>query len=110
MIDRDTDPLQRTPRQNRSAHLWFKHIADELNSSGMDMQTVLAKRVGIRWTEEAVKESLFKVLAKAMYQKDSTTKLSTKEFTHVAEQLSDVMARDYGVIVEFPSEGSFNKK
>ncbi len=109
-VDRDSDPLQRTPKQNRAGHLWFKHIADTLNESGLDMQAVLAKRVGIRWTEEAVKESLFKVLAKAMYNVDSTTKLDTKQFTVVAEMLADVIAKDYGLQVDFPSEDTLRNE
>ena len=93
----------RTNLQNRAGHLWFTHISDELNSAGLDMQVVLAKRLGIMWTPEAVKECLFKVLAKAMYNKTSTTQLSTKEFSKVTEQLQAVLARDYGVNVEVPS-------
>ena len=101
---------QRTSRQNRSGHLFFRHVADELNSAGLDMQTVLQKRVGIRWTEVSVKEALFKVLAKAMYNKTSTAQLTKAEFTKVAEMLSDVLARDYGVSVEYPSEESLAQK
>lgn len=94
---------QRTSAQNRSGHLWFTHVADELNSAGMDMQVVLSKRLGIMWTPEAVKECLFKVLARAMYQKTSTTQLTSKEFTKVAEMLRDVIAKDYGLDIEYPS-------
>lgn len=94
---------QRTSRQNRSGHLWFKYIADELNDNDLLMQVVLAKRKGIFWTPEAVKECLFKVLAKAMYNKTSTTQLTTKEFSKVTEQLQAVLARDYGLNVEVPS-------
>lgn len=102
---------QRTNLQNRSGHLWFTHVADELNSAGMDMQVVLSKRLGIMWTAEAVKECLFKVLARAMYNKDSTTQLTTKEFADVTNMLRDVLARDYGVDVEVPSiESLINKK
>lgn len=93
----------RSTQQNKSGHLWFTHIADELNNSGLEMQVVLAKRKGISWTPEAVKECLFKVLAKAMYNKTSTTQLSTKEFSKVTEQLQAVLARDYGVNVDVPS-------
>ena len=99
----DKESKQRTLRQNKSAHLWFTHIADELNNAGLEMQVVLSKRKGIMWTGEAVKECLFKVLAKAMYNKDSSTKLTTKEFTDVTNMLRDVLARDYGVDVEVPS-------
>lgn len=94
---------QRSTQQNKSGHLWFTHIAEELNNSGLDMQVVLAKRHGIMWTPEAVKECLFKVLAKAMYNKTSTTQLTTKEFSKVTEQLQAVLARDYGVNVDVPS-------
>jgi hypothetical protein len=107
MIDRDTDPTQvnkqRTLKQNKAAHLYFAHLADTLNEHGLDMQAVLVKRQGIRWTEVSVKECLFKGLAKAMYNVDSTTKLSTKQFTKVAEMLGDLLARDYGVATQFPS-------
>lgn len=105
-VDRDKDPSQRTLKQNRAGHLYFTHVADALNDSGLDMQAVLSKRVGIRWTDVSVKECLFKGLAKAMYNVDSTTKLDTKQFTKVAEMLGDVLARDYGVATQFPSQES----
>lgn len=96
-------PKQRTLRQNRMAHLWFTHLAEALNESGNDMQVVLSKRMEVWWTPESVKECLFKALTKAMYNKDSTTQLTTKEFTKVADMLRDVLARDYGVNVDIPS-------
>ena len=94
---------KRTTQQNSAAHLWFAHIADTFNESGLDMQATLAKRVGLRWTPEAVKEVLFKVLSKAMYQKESTTQLSSAEFSKVADMLADVIAKDYGLNIEFPT-------
>jgi len=103
VLDMDKEAKQRTIRQNKSAHLWFTHVADALNESGNDMQVVLAKRMEIWWTSSSVKECLFKVLAKAMYNKESSTQLTTKEFTDVTNMLRDVLARDYGVDVEVPS-------
>ena len=100
---------QRTAQQNKAGHLWFQHIADTFNDQGLDMQATLAKRVGLRWTPEAVKECLFKVLARAMFNKDSTTKLTTNEFSKVAEMLSDVIARDYGLTIEYPSQESLER-
>lgn len=104
-VNRDIDPdqKQRTLKQNRAGHLYFAHIADTLNESGLNMQAVLTKRVGVRWTDVSVKECLFKGLAKAMYNVDSTTKLDTKQFTKVADMLGDILAKDYGVVTEFPS-------
>lgn len=109
-VNRDIDPQQRTLKQNKAGHLYFVHVADALNEAGMDMQAVLSKRVGVRWTEVSVKECLFKGLAKAMFNVDSTTKLDTKQFTQVAEMLGDVLARDYGVVTEFPSLESLSRQ
>ncbi len=97
---------KRTLKQNSAAHLYFSHVADALNSSGLDMQAVLSKRVGVRWTGVSVKESLFKILAMAMFNVKSTTELDTKQFTEVADMLGDVLAKDYGVVTEFPSAES----
>lgn len=97
------EDVKRTDPQRKSSHLWFKYIADTFNEHGLDKQTVLSKRVGIRWTAESVKEDLFKVLAKAMYQVDSTTKLTKEQHTKVAEMLADVIAKDYGLNIEYPS-------
>lgn len=106
-VNRDADPeqkpKQRSNKQNSAGHLYFSQVADALNDHGLDMQAVLSKRQGIRWTETSVKECLFKGLAKAMYNVDSTTKLTTKQFTNVAEMLGDLIARDYGVATQFPS-------
>lgn len=46
---------QRTIKQNSTLHLWFTHVADALNESGNDMQVVLAKRMEVWWTPEAIK-------------------------------------------------------
>lgn len=102
-MEGEKKPKQRTLAQNRAAHLWFTHLAEALNESGNDMQVVLSKRMEIWWTPESIKECLFKVLARAMYNKDSTTKLTIKEFIKVADMLRDVLARDYGVNVDMPS-------
>jgi hypothetical protein len=99
----ENKPKQRTLTQNRAAHLYFSQLADTLNEHGLYMQRVLAKRKDIVWTETSVKECLFKGLAKAMYNVDSTTQLDTKQFTKVADYLGDLLARDYGLDTQFPS-------
>lgn len=104
----DSKPVkQRSLKQNASAHMWFTHISNTLNDSGLEMQVVLAKRASIFWTPESVKEVLFKGVMKAMYPgKKSTTELSTKEFSKVSEALQMMMARDYEVSIDIPSQES----
>lgn len=94
----------RSIKQNRAAHLWFTHLADSLNDAGLEMKVVLAKRSEIWWTPEAIKEVLFKGVMRAMYpSKNSTTQLTTAEFSKVTESLQMLLARDYGLNVDVPS-------
>ena len=79
--------MQRTEKQNSSLHLWFREVAWMLNEGGYSFTTFMERLVkaGIDtpFTEENVKEYYFKLLAKAMFQKESTTELTTGEMSEV---------------------------
>ena len=47
---------QRTAKQNRALHLYFTHLADELNSAGLDMRKTLKPGVEIPWDGKSIKE------------------------------------------------------
>lgn len=99
---------KRTLKQNKALHLFFRKLADELNSKGYDMRIVLKPSYKIRWDEKSVKENLWKPLQEAMYKIDSTTQLERKDLTRVHEELMEILQSnpelsemDY---VDFPSE------
>ena len=69
----------RTEQQNRSLHLLFRMLAEELNLAGLDMRKTLKPDIDIIWTDKSVKEYLWRPIQKAMYQKKSTTELNKQE-------------------------------
>lgn len=101
---------KRTDPQRKSSHLWFEHIADTFNESGMDLQKVLVKRVPIRWSGHMVKEILFKGLAHTMYGVDSSAKLTKEQHTKVADTLVDLLAHEYQIKVDYPSRESLENE
>ncbi|MHA1400177.1 MAG: hypothetical protein ACTSQE_07495 [Candidatus Heimdallarchaeaceae archaeon] len=94
---------QRTLKQNRSLHLWCELLAKGLNDSGLSMMRVLKQEAEIPWTKESVKEFLFKEMMRAMYQKESTTKLTTKELNKTSEVLIRHLGQKFSIQVDFPS-------
>jgi hypothetical protein len=98
---------ERTVKQNKALHLFFKMLANELNGKGAYMNVVLKPTAQIQWDEKMVKEHLFKPLLKAMYKKESTADMDTSEVTSVHERLMllltgrDDLQIDY---IDFPSE------
>ena len=95
---------KRTLTQNAALHLFCERLATELNLAGLDMKRVLKPTVDIPWTKESVKTHLWKSIQDAMFEKDSTTKLTTKEVGEVYEVLNRHLGEKFSIHVEFPSE------
>jgi len=94
---------KRTSKQSRALHLMFEHIAKNLNDAGLDMRRTLKQEIDIPWSKETVKEHLFRPIMKAQLEKDSTTKLSTKEIDLVVNTLTRHLGQRFGIQVSFPS-------
>lgn len=97
---------KRTLSQNRALHLWFEFVAAQLNGAGLDMRRTLAQDIEIPWNKDTVKEMLYKPVMEAQTGKDSTTDLTTKELSQVAETITRHLAQKLGIDIEFPSEES----
>lgn len=94
---------QRSKLQNRAGHKWFTEYAQALNDAGYDQKQVFSKvAYDIPNTPESFKE-LFRSFAKAMYGYESTTELSTKEFSEVCDVVQRELGEKLGVTVRFPS-------
>lgn len=94
---------QRTITQNKAMHLYFTLLANSLNDAGLDMKKVLKPSIDINWTPEAVKEYLWKPIQDAMFQKDSTTKLNTKQVGQIYEVLNRHLGEKLEVHIPFPT-------
>lgn len=93
----------RTDKQNRALHLYFTHLAEELNNAGYDMRKTLKPSVEIPWTSRTVKDFLWRPIMKAQVMKESTTELTTKEIDLIFDTLNRHLSEKFGVSVMFPS-------
>lgn len=96
------DSLQkpRTIKQNKAIHLYFTLVADALNGAGLDIKT--AVDLDIPWTPENVKNLLWRPVQQTMLDKQSTTRLTTKEIDQVWEVVNRYLA-SLGIHEPFPS-------
>lgn len=84
-------------------HKWFELVAAELRVSGIDMRKALAKDIEIPATPELVKECIWRVTQNAMFSKESTTELTTKQVIEVYEVLNKHLGETLHIHVPFPS-------
>ena len=94
---------KRTDKQNRSLHLLFKLLAEELNENGLDMRKTLKPGVEIPWSGDSVKEFLWRPIQEAQLNKKSTTELTTKEIDAVFDTITRHIGEKFGIYVPFPS-------
>lgn len=94
----------RTELQNNAVHVYFRLLAKALNDAGWDMKKTLKPGIEIPWTEEMVKTHIWKAVQSAMFEKDSTTKLTTKEVNEVYAVVDRHLSEKTGVHVEFPKD------
>jgi len=92
----------RTLKQNASTHLWCTQIAKTLNDSNMYISDTI--KTEVNWSMETVKEILFKPIVKALYNKNSTTKLSRNEFEKIIDTLTLIFGNKGVVLPPFPNK------
>ena len=97
----------RTEQQRKSIELFCKLLAGRLNDAGMYMVKtlkVLRKKpeVDVQWTQEEVKDRLWRPVQRALYEKESTTDLNIQEVSQVYEILNKNLSEKIGVGCEFP--------
>ena len=94
---------QRTIQQNRALHLYFTHLADELNGAGYDMRKTLEPEVDIPWNGKTIKEFLWKPILHAQLGKESTTEMTTKDIDLIFDTINRFISEKFGLTVSFPS-------
>ena len=102
---------QRTDSQNRSLHLWFRHVAKALNDAGIDQKATIDKLqtrgLDIPWTDSAFKENVWKPIYKAMSGNESTTDANRTDYNAEYMGLCKWFAQEFGVTLPpFPDRFS----
>lgn len=94
----------RTGQQRKAIEVYCRLLGEALNDAGFEMKAVLAvKEVDVPWTQELIKEVLFKPIMQSMTEKFSTTKLNTKEVNDVYRVLDRHISSNFGISIPFPS-------
>ena len=86
------------PNQKGFVLTWIDYIKDSVFIADSD------------WTKELVKNLLWRKLQTSMFNKKSTTRLTTIETQEVYKQLDKVMGESFGVHVEWPSKESLSEQ
>lgn len=97
--------MQRTTQQNKALHKYCELVAQQLNDAGYDLKAVLDKKaIPVPCTKENIKENIIKPIEKALFNKISTTELTTGEVTEVYDVMTKWLGEQFTIYVPWPSE------
>jgi len=94
----------RTLQQNRALHKFFVIICEQLNELGMEFNYTGLKgqNISLRYTPDLVKNFFWRPIQIALFDFESTTKLTTSEMNQIIDIIIKFFA-DKGILLEFPS-------
>lgn len=104
-VDIAVGQRQRSDQQRKAIEVYCAELAKAMNAAGLDQRAVLASMregVEIPWSQDRVKDTLWREVQKAMLDKSSTTNLSRQEVSQVYEALNRWTSQTLGVSVAFP--------
>jgi len=93
-------PSIRSIQQNKAMHKYFQIIADELNQHGLYIQDII--KTEAPWDAHRVKELIWRPTQRTLFNKKSTTQLTTKEVKETEEVIGRALAHK-GMNISFPS-------
>lgn len=93
----------RTWRQNNTLHLLFRRMAEALNDAGFEIPHPFKPDLEIPYSEESVKELLYKPIITMYFKVDRSTDLDTKQLSESMTILVDAVNRNTGVYVHIPT-------
>lgn len=94
---------QRTLTQNSALHLFCENLATTLNDAGIDFRLFLKDGYPVPFTQELVKNHIWRPIQKAVTGKESTTKPQAHEYAQIYDVLNCKMA-EFGIFVPWPSK------
>jgi len=100
----------RTLSQNSAIHLYCEMIAEMFTDMGQmfTYRGVKGVDMEIKYTMELVKSTIWKPIQQALFGVESTTQLTTKQVSEVAEQIEMFFAKQ-GIDLPFPSKNYNNE-
>ena len=99
----------RTIPQNNALYLFFRLLAEALNSAGFDIRNTLKDDFDIPWSPETIKALMWAPVQKAMLGTESTTKLNTGDVGAVYDVINWNLIDKGKVSVEFPDSETLRR-
>lgn len=96
--------IKRTNQQRKAIEVFCRELAEKLNDAGYDFNDGRIIRLPVSFTQENVKEHIFKVVMNNLYPEiTSTAQLNTKQVNEVYNGVNMIISENWHIYVDPPS-------
>lgn len=81
-----------TGKQNAALHVYFRLLSKELNANGLTVETFFKDGYEVPFSEEIVKEHIWRPIQIAVTEKESSQELTTIETQQIYENVNRALA------------------
>ena len=101
----------RSSAQNRALHLLFEQVANELNDCGIPFiyRGLKGQELEMQWTKDLFKQFTWKPIQKALFDTETTTKLTTEQIDKIFDVICKFFA-EKGIEISFPNQFDYYLK
>ena len=99
-VERITDKI--SVSQNAALHKYYEMISHALNEKGITYTVKIVKEIEHPFTPMAVKEHIIRPIMISMFNKKSTTDLTTQDIDKIIDTITNWLS-GLGIEVHFPS-------
>ena len=97
--------VHRTHQQQKAIEVYCRELAKAMNDAGLDQRAVfelMKEGFQVPWTQETVKDNLFRPIVQAKTGQSSTTGLERSQVTEIYETLNRFTGERLGLSMPFP--------
>lgn len=93
----------RTPQQRKALEVYCRMVADELNRNGITFTKFFREGYSVPWSQEIVKDNVWRPMQIAMTGKKSTTEAATTEYPQIYDAIN-LKLSEHGIHVPWPEK------
>lgn len=93
----------RTEQQNAALHVFLRMVAEALNEKGITFEMFFKPGFEVPWTEEIVKDHVWRPLQKALTGEVKTSNATRTDYSEVYDHLNVKLA-EHGIHVPWPTK------
>lgn len=94
--------MTRTVKQQAAIEVYCRLVAEALNEQGITFAAFFKQGFNVPWSQEIVKDNIWRVMQRAVVEKESTKDIDRQEVVEIYDHLNLKLSEKFGIHIPWP--------